>query len=66
MIISHYGALLNFVHMFSSIVHVLDIIKAEGSDGKQRRQANILLKNIKKFEFIFMLHLDEKYFDNDP
>lgn len=45
--------------MFSSIVNVLDIIKAEGSDGKQRKQANTLLKKV-----IDLHHLINKNYIN--
>ncbi|XP_049358480.1 uncharacterized protein LOC125823101 [Solanum verrucosum] len=54
---SHFKTLDNFTVIFSSIVHVLEVIELEGSTSSDRNQAEYLLTNIKTFKFIFVLHL---------
>lgn len=47
----------NFIFIFSSIFHVLEVIELEGSTSSYRNQAEYLLTKIKTFEFIFVFHL---------
>ncbi|KAH0648628.1 hypothetical protein KY285_033876 [Solanum tuberosum] len=54
---SHFKTLDNFIVIFSSIVHVLEVIELEGSTSSDRNQAEYLLTKIKTFKFIFVLHL---------
>ncbi|XP_047268029.1 uncharacterized protein LOC124898425 [Capsicum annuum] len=54
---SHFKTLDNFLVIFSSIFHVLEVIEIEGSTSSDRNQAEYLLKNVKTFKFVFMLHL---------
>ncbi|XP_060202957.1 uncharacterized protein LOC132631399 [Lycium barbarum] len=57
---SHFKTLDNFIVIFSTIVHVLEVIKHEGSTSSDRNQAKYLLIEIKTFKFVFMLHLTLK------
>ncbi|KAK4721914.1 hypothetical protein R3W88_012147 [Solanum pinnatisectum] len=54
---SHFKTLDSFIVIFSSIVHVLEMIELEGSTSSDRNQAEYLLTKIKTFKFIFVLHL---------
>ena len=54
---SHYGALLNMINMFSSVVDVLDVIVDDGTNSEQRSEANNLLESMLSFDFVFSLHL---------
>ncbi|XP_047253692.1 uncharacterized protein LOC124887819 [Capsicum annuum] len=54
---SHFRTLVNFIVLFSSIVHVLDEIKCGGSNSNDRLQAGAFLSMINEFEFTFLLHL---------
>jgi len=54
---SHYGTLLNLVHMFSSVIDVLEIVTTDGSTSEQIGDALTLLNSIQTFEFAFLLHL---------
>ncbi|XP_049386429.1 uncharacterized protein LOC125850608 [Solanum stenotomum] len=54
---SHFKTLDNFIVIFSSIVHVLEVIELEGSTSSDRNQAEYLFTRIKTFKFIFVLHL---------
>jgi len=54
---SHCRTLDNFVVLFSSIVHVLEVIESEGSEVDNRLQAEAFLSKINAFDFVFMLHL---------
>ncbi|KAK4713316.1 hypothetical protein R3W88_019223 [Solanum pinnatisectum] len=54
---SHFKTLDNFIVIFSSIVHVLEVIELEGSTSSDRNQEEYLLTKIKTFKFIFVLHL---------
>ncbi|KAM3236183.1 hypothetical protein P3L10_016220 [Capsicum annuum] len=53
---SHFKTLDNFLVIFSSIVHVLEVIEIEGSTSSDRNQAEYLLTKAKTFKFVFMLH----------
>ncbi|XP_065626546.1 uncharacterized protein LOC136066336 [Quercus suber] len=54
---SHYGALVNLIHMFSSVIDVIETIIEDGLDSDQRAEANILINLLQTFEFVFDLHL---------
>ncbi|XP_047252330.1 uncharacterized protein LOC107841185 [Capsicum annuum] len=54
---SDFKILDNFLVIFSSIVHVLEVIEIEGSTSSDRNQAEYLLTKVKTFKFVFMLHL---------
>ncbi|KAM3321572.1 hypothetical protein P3S67_002723 [Capsicum chacoense] len=54
---SHFKTLDNFLVIFSSIVHVLEVIEIEGSTSSDRNQAEYLLTKVKTVKFVFMLHL---------
>ena len=54
---SHYGALINLIHMFSSVIDVIKTIIEDGLDSGQRAKANILIGLLQTFEFVFDLHL---------
>ena len=50
---SHYGILLILIHMFSSMIKVLEIMMEDGSNSEQRYEATNLLELMQ----IFNLHL---------
>ncbi|XP_028062659.1 zinc finger MYM-type protein 1-like [Camellia sinensis] len=54
---SHYGTLVSLASMFSTVIDVLEMISEDGSNAKQRAEANILFDSIQSFEFVFNLHL---------
>ncbi|XP_030963356.1 uncharacterized protein LOC115984473 [Quercus lobata] len=54
---SHYGALVNLIHMFSSVIDVIETIIEDGLDSDQRAEANTLIGLLQTFEFMFDLHL---------
>ena len=54
---SHYGALVNLIHIFSSVIDVIETIIEDGLDSNQRPKANILIGLLQTFEFVFHLHL---------
>ena len=54
---SHYGALVNLIHMFSSVIDVIETITEDGLDSNQRTEATILIGLLQTFEFVFDLHL---------
>nr|XP_023896645.1 uncharacterized protein LOC112008552 [Quercus suber] len=54
---SHYGALVNLFHMFSSVIDVIETIVEDDLDSDQRAEASILIGLLQTFEFVFDLHL---------
>ncbi|XP_050289817.1 uncharacterized protein LOC126727964 [Quercus robur] len=54
---SHYGALVNLIHMFSFVIDAIETIIEDGLDSNQRAEANILIGLLQTFEFVFSLHL---------
>ncbi|XP_075649684.1 uncharacterized protein LOC142620156 [Castanea sativa] len=54
---SHYGALVTLIHMFSSVIDVIETIIEDGLDSDQRAETNILIGFLQTFEFMFDLHL---------
>ncbi|KAI8559486.1 hypothetical protein RHMOL_Rhmol04G0177600 [Rhododendron molle] len=53
---SHHGTLLSLLHMFSTVIDVLDVIVQDGN-SEQKSDAFRLLKEMQSFEFAFSLHL---------
>ncbi|XP_042044499.1 uncharacterized protein LOC121790315 [Salvia splendens] len=54
---SHYGTLVNLIHLYSSIVDVLEYVGENGLDDSIRAEADDVLEIINSFEFVFVLHL---------
>jgi hypothetical protein len=54
---SHYGAIINLIIMFSSIIEVVEDTVEDILYSKQRVEANILIQLLQTFEFAFNLHL---------
>ncbi|GAV72462.1 LOW QUALITY PROTEIN: DUF4371 domain-containing protein, partial [Cephalotus follicularis] len=54
---SHYGALMNLILMFSSVIDVLEIVRMDGSSLEQRAEASAILTFVQTFEFAFNLNL---------
>ncbi|XP_057790841.1 uncharacterized protein LOC131007949 [Salvia miltiorrhiza] len=54
---SHYGTLINLMHLFSSIIDVLEYVGNNGNDDAQRAEAIDLLEVMNHFEFVFVLHI---------
>ncbi|KAJ9146611.1 hypothetical protein P3X46_028852 [Hevea brasiliensis] len=57
---SHYGTLINLMHLFSFVIDVLEYIGENGSDDLQRAEAIDLLDINNRFKFVFVLHLMKK------
>ncbi|XP_057782753.1 uncharacterized protein LOC131000700 [Salvia miltiorrhiza] len=49
---SHYGTLINLMHLFSSIIDVLEYVGKNGNDDAQRAEAIDLLEVMNRFEFV--------------
>ncbi|XP_020679943.1 uncharacterized protein LOC110097737 [Dendrobium catenatum] len=54
---SHYESLIRLITMFSSVVHVLEIVLEDDISSEQRGEAFALLDSIQYFDFSFCLHL---------
>lgn len=54
---SHYYTLINLMHLYSSIVDVLEYVGVHGADTTQRGKTIDLLDIINRFDFVFVLHL---------
>jgi hypothetical protein len=54
---SYYGAIINPIFMFSSIIDTVEDIVEDGLYSEQRAEANILIQSLQTFEFAFNLHL---------
>jgi hypothetical protein len=54
---SHYGAIINLILMFSSIIDTVEDIVEDGLYSEQRAEVNILIQSLQTFEFAFNLHL---------
>ncbi|PIA27349.1 hypothetical protein AQUCO_07900003v1 [Aquilegia coerulea] len=54
---SHYGTLVNFIVIFSSVVEVLDEVMEESSSSDKKGETQVLLDLMHSFEFCFILHL---------
>ncbi|XP_070667884.1 uncharacterized protein [Malus domestica] len=53
---SHYGTLINIISMFSSVVHVLQMV-IDDNPNESAGEANTLMRVILTFEFVFHLFL---------
>ncbi|XP_044386084.1 zinc finger MYM-type protein 1-like isoform X2 [Triticum aestivum] len=54
---SHAKTLKSLLHMFRSVVKVLEFVEEEDTDRTNRDQANGLLVYFQSFDFVFYLHL---------
>ncbi|PIA40218.1 hypothetical protein AQUCO_02500131v1 [Aquilegia coerulea] len=54
---SHYGTLVSFILMHSSVIDVLEVVMENALTSEQRGEACALLDQMQSFEFIFNLHL---------
>nr|XP_009771064.1 PREDICTED: uncharacterized protein LOC104221655 [Nicotiana sylvestris] len=54
---SHSKTLLNFISLFSSIIHVLGVLANEGSNYQEKALAKSLVEDIRSYEFVYTLHL---------
>ncbi|KAJ8771700.1 hypothetical protein K2173_026877 [Erythroxylum novogranatense] len=54
---SHFGTLINLLHLFSSVIEVLEFVGENGNDDSQRAEAIDLIDIMLRFEFLFVLHL---------
>jgi len=54
---SHYGAIINLIIMFSSIIEAVEDIVEDSLYSEQKAEANILIQSLQTFEFAFNLHL---------
>ncbi|XP_060202659.1 uncharacterized protein LOC132631073 [Lycium barbarum] len=54
---SHFKTVHNFIALFSSIVHVLEVIAREGTTYLERSMAKSLVNDIRSFEFVHMLKM---------
>ncbi|XP_041994197.1 zinc finger MYM-type protein 1-like [Salvia splendens] len=57
---SHYGTLINLMHLFSSINDVLEYVGENGYEDAHRAEALDVQEILNHFEFIFVLHLMRK------
>ncbi|CAN6578228.1 unnamed protein product [Malus baccata var. baccata] len=53
---SHYGTLISIISMFSSVVHVLQMV-IDDNPNESAGEANKLMRDIRTFEFVFHLFL---------
>ncbi|KAM3001133.1 hypothetical protein FF2_037459 [Malus domestica] len=53
---SHYGTLISIISMFSSVVHVLQMV-IDDNPNDSAGEANKLMRDIRTFEFVFHLFL---------
>ena len=54
---SHFGTLVSFTIMFSSIVDVLEEISNDTLNSDQKYEASIMLQVVQTYDFVFSLHL---------
>ncbi|PIA65225.1 hypothetical protein AQUCO_00100600v1 [Aquilegia coerulea] len=54
---SHYGTLVNFIVIFSSVVETLDEVMEESSSSNKKGETQVLLDLMHSFEFCFILYL---------
>ncbi|KAL5577490.1 hypothetical protein UlMin_019189 [Ulmus minor] len=54
---THFGTLVSFITMFSSIVDVLEEITNDRLNSEQKHEASIMLRLVKTYDFVFSLHL---------
>ncbi|KAJ9177215.1 hypothetical protein P3X46_012454 [Hevea brasiliensis] len=56
----HYGTLINLIHLFPSVIDVLEYIGENDSDDPQKAEAIDLLDIMNRFEFIFLSQVLQK------
>ena len=54
---SHFGTLVSFTIMFSSILDVLEEITNDSLNSDQKYEAFIMLQVVQSYDFVFSLHL---------
>ncbi|KAL5547866.1 hypothetical protein UlMin_003097 [Ulmus minor] len=54
---THFGTLVSFITMFSSIVDVLEEIENDRLNSEQKHEAFIMLRLVQTYDFVFSLHL---------
>nr|XP_033508548.1 uncharacterized protein LOC104120562 [Nicotiana tomentosiformis] len=54
---SHLKTVHNFIALFSSIIHVLEVVASEGANYLERSMAKSLVNDIRSFKFVHLLHL---------
>ncbi|XP_062099903.1 uncharacterized protein LOC133805761 [Humulus lupulus] len=54
---SHFGTLVSFTIMFSSIIDVLEEIKNDRLNSEQKYEASIMLQMVQTYDFVCSLHL---------
>ncbi|KAL5559209.1 hypothetical protein UlMin_035420 [Ulmus minor] len=54
---THFGTLVSFITMFSSIVDVLEEIANDRLNSEQKHEASIMLQLVQTYDFVFSLHL---------
>ncbi|KAL5553288.1 hypothetical protein UlMin_040689 [Ulmus minor] len=54
---THFGTLVSFITMFSSIVDVLEEIANDRLNSEQKHEASIMLRLVQTYDFVFSLHL---------
>ncbi|XP_062088660.1 uncharacterized protein LOC133795220 [Humulus lupulus] len=54
---SHFGTLVSFTIMFSSILDVLEEITNDSLNSDQKYEASIMLQVVQSYDFVFSLHL---------
>ncbi|KAJ8749264.1 hypothetical protein K2173_018744 [Erythroxylum novogranatense] len=50
----HFGTLINLLHLFSSVIEVLEFVGENGNDDSQRTEAIDLIDIMLRFEFLFV------------
>nr|XP_016480282.1 PREDICTED: uncharacterized protein LOC107801468 [Nicotiana tabacum] len=54
---SHLKTVHNFIALFSSIIHVLEVVASEDANYLERSMAKSLVNDIRSFKFVHLLHL---------
>ncbi|KAL5562178.1 hypothetical protein UlMin_031925 [Ulmus minor] len=54
---THFGTLVSFITMFSSIVDVLEEIANDRLNSEQKHETSIMLRLVQTYDFVFSLHL---------
>ncbi|XP_016546391.2 zinc finger MYM-type protein 1-like [Capsicum annuum] len=54
---SYFKTVHNFIKLFSSIIHALEVLAKEGSNYQEKSLAKSLVDDIRSYEFVYTLHL---------
>ncbi|KAI0492627.1 hypothetical protein KFK09_026903 [Dendrobium nobile] len=54
---SHFHSLISLMHMYASVIEVLEIVKEDGVHDQQSVEAGVLIDIMESFDFIFTMHL---------